>query len=102
MIAGKAATLANCQWINVIRQPWKRKLETQGSQFRADGRQQSQNKPNSHDILGVNKISQKRTKQTQASYQPYYRLLTAILGPIFDSFEWMACSPSGIWEKISG
>ncbi len=39
-------------------------------------------------MLGINKIARETEKQTQASYQPWYQSLTAILAPILKKYEW--------------
>jgi hypothetical protein len=51
------------------------------------------NKPNAPKTLAINDISQEWDKQTQATYQPCYQLLTAILGPVFEKFGWIGYRP---------
>ncbi len=48
------------------------------------------NEPKRLKTLVINKIARKAEKQTQASYQPWYQSVTAILAPILKKFVWIA------------
>ena len=47
----------------------------------------------------MNEISIKRDKQTQQAYRPCYELVTAILGPFFEKYGWIAASRLLNWGR---
>ncbi len=71
-----------------------------------------QNEPKRLKTLAINELAHEVEKQTQASYQPWYQSLTAILAPILKEFVWIAsallrirgCGPALVaaqaWEGL--
>jgi hypothetical protein len=48
------------------------------------------NEPKGLKPLVISKIAREAEKRTQATYQPWYQSLTAILAPILKKFVWIA------------
>ncbi len=48
------------------------------------------NKPKRAKTLVIHRIAHEAEKRTQASYEPRYQSLTAILAPILKKFVWIA------------
>ncbi len=51
-------------------------------------RRAKSNEPKGLKMRVINKIAHEAEKQTQASYEPRYQSLTAILAPILKKYEW--------------